>query len=438
MKRMIKIAAALAILMTAACLVFAPAGHADYVHPDIAYNCYVRVLEDTYNEFYNDNFGSGFSWVLQDYSLYDIDGNGIMELLVKAGTCEADYMHRIYTIRNNAAVYIGETFGGHSSLFECSTSAGFYNMFAQMGSEEIVKVTYVNGMIKHTSISLREVGDDEEYSVPGRPMDYAAINDYNVLLLMLYGDDYEEAGAPYNIGTIGFLNKDKVNIRTGPSASHSALGWVHKGDEVIILEKVGSWYHVLTVGGVEGYYKAYSGIEGYIMAEYINPGSSSATPKFPPVKLPAAAIGVVTVHQVTKNGANVRVQPDEYSAMAGFIPMNTSYLCYSMAANGWREILLPTGARGFVSGKLVDFSANIGTARTYSSPIGTVKTTADSSRTYAAPSFSADFMGSIFRGNTYQCVDIIGDWYCIANPIKDKGDWVVYIHKDNVQYTAIN
>ena len=148
------------------------------------------------------------------------------------------------------------------------------------------------------------------------------------------------------------------------------------------------------------------------------------------------AIGTVTIQEVTKNGANVRESPDANAPMAGFVPMGTTYLCLSTASNGWREILLPTGISGYVSGKLVDFSADVN-VYTYSIPIGTVSVGAEKLRTYAAPSSGSDFMGNIFPGNAYPCVDILGGWYCIAVDHGENGDWVVYVHQDSVQFTPI-
>lgn len=150
------------------------------------------------------------------------------------------------------------------------------------------------------------------------------------------------------------------------------------------------------------------------------------------------SIGTVTIHEVTKNGANVREYPDANASMAGFVPMGTTYLCLSTAQNGWREILLPTGASGYVSGKLVDFSPNLTNVRTYSIPIGTVSVHSANLRTYAAPTSASDFMGNIFKGNTYPCVDIVGDWYCIAVDHGEDGDWVVYVYNDGIQFAPLN
>jgi len=52
------------------------------------------------------------------YLVYDIDKDGTPELIVKTGTCEADYHGALYTLRDGSAVQVGEEFGlGHSSFY---------------------------------------------------------------------------------------------------------------------------------------------------------------------------------------------------------------------------------------------------------------------------------------------------------------------------------
>lgn len=63
---------------------------------------YGSILDQTLEE-YRDDMGE---YLL--YYFYDIDKNGVMELMVQTGTCEADYMYDIYTIEDDAAVYLGE------------------------------------------------------------------------------------------------------------------------------------------------------------------------------------------------------------------------------------------------------------------------------------------------------------------------------------------
>jgi len=141
-------------------------------------DAYLQVLRDTHAEF-NDEYGSA-DYLL--YSLYDIDGDGVEELLVLAGTCEADFLWRIYTMTDDGALYIGETFGGHSTLYACP-EGGFYNMMGHMGYQEIYRVTYANDAFDEELISSKELAEDEEYDTPGVSIDCAWITDYSLLYI---------------------------------------------------------------------------------------------------------------------------------------------------------------------------------------------------------------------------------------------------------------
>ena len=50
--------------------------------------------------------------------LYDIDKDGVKELLLLNGTCEADYVYKIYTIGNGSARYIDEVNGSCVMFYE--------------------------------------------------------------------------------------------------------------------------------------------------------------------------------------------------------------------------------------------------------------------------------------------------------------------------------
>ena len=140
----------------------------DLVEEDTAaidYLCYKPLLLAIHDEF-NDAYGSAD---YLEYTVYDFDGDGVKELIVKAGTCEADYVWRIYTIADNEARYIGTTFGGHSTIYACP-DGGFYNMMAHMGFEEIYRVIYSYDTVFEGLISSRELAEAEDYSTPGIPI----------------------------------------------------------------------------------------------------------------------------------------------------------------------------------------------------------------------------------------------------------------------------
>jgi len=174
------------VAFLAICLVIGTVASAPKVvaYGEGSYGAYWQVLLDVHEEF-NDEYG-----MVQylEYALYDMDNNGVKELIVQAGTCEADYVWRIYTIVNNVVNFIGETFGGHSMLFACPDE-GFYNMMGHMGYEEICRVVYINQVVLEEPISAKELADDEDYSTPGVPIRTAYITDDS----LLWDGDNEDA-----------------------------------------------------------------------------------------------------------------------------------------------------------------------------------------------------------------------------------------------------
>lgn len=79
---------------------------------------YQKVLDDTYSKYKN----QGGKYL--EYHVYDADQDGTEELIVRNGTCEADYMWKIYTYDGGRAVLLDTFAGGHTSLYVCS-SGGF-------------------------------------------------------------------------------------------------------------------------------------------------------------------------------------------------------------------------------------------------------------------------------------------------------------------------
>lgn len=58
-----------------------------------------------------------YGYTMDGYTLYDVDKNGVPELIVKFGTCEADYDGRLYTFDGTKVVYVDEFAMGHTSIY---------------------------------------------------------------------------------------------------------------------------------------------------------------------------------------------------------------------------------------------------------------------------------------------------------------------------------
>ncbi len=139
---------------------------------------YGPLLEKTLVE-YKDSGGESLI-----YYEFDIDKNGVKELLIQTGTCLEDYMYEIYTIEDGKDVYLGEI-SDFSSSFYVDENGGTENYIIQvvqhMGNEVVYKVFLQNGVLSREEISSREVPQGEDYSTFQYPLPYMSITDKSLL-----------------------------------------------------------------------------------------------------------------------------------------------------------------------------------------------------------------------------------------------------------------
>ena len=102
------------------------------------------------------------------YFLYDINHDGVKEILLQEGTCEADYLYYIYTIEKGRSICLGYT-GGGWTMFYKDESGGkedyILRLSAHMGYERIEKVWIDSFEVKYQVLSESET-EGEYYSNP--------------------------------------------------------------------------------------------------------------------------------------------------------------------------------------------------------------------------------------------------------------------------------
>lgn len=108
-----------------------------------------------------------------DYCVYDMNKDGIKELIVKVGCCEADYMFKFYSCSYGNIVSLGEYGGGHSSLYQCDSN-GVFVYGGHMGYEFLTRVEKNGNKIKPVSIYNRDLNPlfAKGYSDPWTPPKY--------------------------------------------------------------------------------------------------------------------------------------------------------------------------------------------------------------------------------------------------------------------------
>lgn len=123
-----------------------------------------------------------------EYYIYDIDKNSVPELIVKHGTCEADYYYTVSSFENNAVKDVGELMGGHTALAGYLQN-GIICHTAHMGYEMLWLYSLENGNLNKTEIYSAE-GDYQydndiskfpnasEWLISSKITDYALLEKY--------------------------------------------------------------------------------------------------------------------------------------------------------------------------------------------------------------------------------------------------------------------
>lgn len=108
---------------------------------------------------------------VEEYGFYDIDQDGRKELIIKVGTCEADYMHEVYQYNDGTGYleYVGQFSGWHSALLDGNGT--LINEMAGMGDYDFFRITLKNGSVTEEKIYSYTASDDDDYPSFGREYD---------------------------------------------------------------------------------------------------------------------------------------------------------------------------------------------------------------------------------------------------------------------------
>ena len=113
------------------------------------------------------------------YFLYDINDDGIKELAIDSGTCEANSEFHFYTIVDSKAQEIGSVNGWHSGFYECTSGGLFRCEFYGDYSEDyaiVYKISMLNNIISEKKQS--EITFSNDFAAPGKEIMMHELSDY--------------------------------------------------------------------------------------------------------------------------------------------------------------------------------------------------------------------------------------------------------------------
>ena len=197
--------------------------------PDWA-TAYEQVVSEQVRAFYDEHGDQGYIVGSElSYLLYDIDKDGTPELLIKFGTCEADYQGLLYSFRDGQAVQIGEELGlGHSSIYSDPGENGIILMWGHMGYASAERISLADGfaseLLYEDNLNERlETDPDAEYIYPYDVIPGSVyltlcrwditlpLTHYEEICRCLDGDMPRSAEAAYPGGDAGFFESLMAN-----------------------------------------------------------------------------------------------------------------------------------------------------------------------------------------------------------------------------------
>ena len=118
---------------------------------------YQSIVEQKFNEVANQH--DGLADV--DYCFRDLDANGIPELILKYGTCEADFCIDVFYLDNNGDIKTIDCIGGgHTSFAYDENTGDFVIVWAHMGAASINYFKWENGTLKSNGSYDFEINEE--------------------------------------------------------------------------------------------------------------------------------------------------------------------------------------------------------------------------------------------------------------------------------------
>lgn len=156
--------------------------------PSISSETYSCVLESSGNTV---NYRAAFQYILEDaykhygesckYTLFDLDNDGVKELILSEGTCNADWINDVYCV-NDYGLGLGiGSFARPVVLYEAPDGNGIYAVWGNQGLEEVTRITKNGSELEEELILSDSINYDENYITYPNEIMTAYANDYSLL-----------------------------------------------------------------------------------------------------------------------------------------------------------------------------------------------------------------------------------------------------------------
>lgn len=138
------------------------------------FDIYQPILKDYYNNCKKEHSIYNIHSFCK-YTLYDIDENGVNELIVQSGTSEGDRIYYVYTCENNQSKLLGEYNAWHLGLY--GSNKKIIAVDGMGGNWTIYNIIISNDEVVKKEIKTVESADSPTYS---NKLDFYELYDYSI------------------------------------------------------------------------------------------------------------------------------------------------------------------------------------------------------------------------------------------------------------------
>lgn len=100
----------------------------------------------------------------EGYCLYDIDKDGVPELLIRYGNSEAAYRTRVYGWADGAVAELGDFASGHSSLYTWPGENAVAFNWGHMGGHYVDKISLADGTLTFEEVFSENISPENPYT----------------------------------------------------------------------------------------------------------------------------------------------------------------------------------------------------------------------------------------------------------------------------------
>lgn len=302
------------------------------------------------------------------YTLFDMDSDGTPELLIRSGTCEADYLISIYTFKNNTCSRVGDNLPGSHTGFAFDYIAN--------------QIVFCNAHMGSIILSWYDI--DESGNLRFLIDTSSSLNDYNT---------YDMFMTSYNVSNYPFAHY----------SNYSDITYVYYGFDN--YESYADYeYHGLDLSFIDNY----EGLKAKV--DNVIENAVPASKKFTPPHESYAFAGVVNTNS---SDLNVREKPSKDSSVIGKLPKGTFVSVYYIDGySDWYKIYCSAcDLSGYVSSQYIISEDLYNQSDNY--PEGRIATEKDPLNLRDEPSTSGNVIIKMPKGSYVSIMGAEGDWYYV-------------------------